>query len=254
MKGIRASAHGTNVPIGRGDPGRHLEERSMFARPRILSLIAVVLALTALSLPLQILWVNQQMSWLNWSAFAGCLLCAGLAWQASPYLRLTLPLLCLLVGINNLLFGYGASDYAVWILANLSTLVIMAICSPIFYGHTRKVLERPDLRWWMSKERKVIQIPIAIEGTRVSAIQALTFDLSESGTFISGVTSVGVGDQIEMHMNVNDLRQLRVQGRVVRRVQAKGRYPSGVGVEFQQMSAQQKRDLRSLLERPPELT
>lgn len=235
----------------------------MRRRPRVMLYLSLLFGALALAIPLQAMVIYghdwhelstalAKLTELNWLV-VGSLLCgAVLLWQASPHIRWFVPLVIGLVAINNFVVGYYATDFSAT-LTLLATLGFALMNLPLLHPDSINVFLHPERRWWMRAERHRLAIPVAIEGTRLASLRAETYDLSETGAFIPQVRNIGVGDWITVRMTFGALTQIRCQGRVVRRTEARGIYPAGVGIRFEGVSWRQRRELRKCLTRHLEL-
>jgi hypothetical protein len=231
----------------------------MSHRPRGLTFIAMAFIAVALAMPLQVVliyghdfaeWtaIFAKLTWLNWCVCSGLLGCAALLWRASPYALWGLPTLFVLIALNNVAVIYYSTDYAAWLVV-VATLGFAALNFPLMDPKVMMILHHPERRWWLSANRVRMSLPVAIEGTRLAAIKGETFNVSETGIFVPHVNVVGVGDWITVRLTFGTFKQFRCQGRVVRRSDAKGEYPDGVGIEFVSVPWRQKRELRRHLAR-----
>jgi Tfp pilus assembly protein PilZ len=231
----------------------------MARRPKALTILSFVFLLLAGSMPLQIMvlyghgfaeWsaVISKLTLFNWFVLTGLALNAALLWRVSPYLRYTMPVLMGAILVNNWIAGYYATDFSLWT-TTLGTLAFSVLNIPLLDDHVLWVMQHPERRWWIRAERKRLSVPIFIEGARLNSLKAETFDLSQSGVFVPGTRDLGVGDWVFVRLQFDHLAQLRCQARVVRRNEAKGEYPAGIGIEFMDMSWRQKRDLRRRIRR-----
>ena len=212
----------------------------------------------ALALPAQIMvlyghgfeeWsaVLAKLTLLNWMVIGGALISAVLVWQASAFLRYSVPAMIAIITVNNLVVGFYATDYSM--LATIGgTIAFVLLNFPLLHPKIQWLLIHPDKRWWMRAERKRLTIPITIEGTRLLAMQSETFDVSESGAFITSDKEFAIGDWLTVRMKFGMFRKIRCQARVVRRAKPAGIYPSGVGVQFVNMSWRDRRELKRCLE------
>ena len=57
--------------------------------------------------------------------------------------------------------------------------------------------------------------------------------------------------KVTITISLGTFAQIRCEGRVVRHADAKGKYPSGIGVEFLDLSRYQKTELKKYLSRQP---
>lgn len=235
----------------------------MRQRPRVMLYLSFLFVVIALSIPLQAMVIYghewrelstalAKLTELNWLVVGGLIVGAGLLWQASPHTRWFVPLVIVLVAINNSVVGYYATDFTPT-MTLLATLGFALMNLPLLHPDSLNVFLHPERRWWIRAERHRLAIPVAIEGTRLASLRAETFDLSETGAFIPQVRNIGVGDWITVRMTFGAFTQIRCQGRVVRRTEARGIYPAGVGIQFEGVSWRQRRELRKCLARQAEL-
>lgn len=231
----------------------------MARRPRALTIVSCIFVMLALSMPMQVMllyghgvseWsaVLAKLTSFNWIVLAGLVANAVLLWRVSPWLRYTMPALMAAMLVNNWLAGYYATDFSLWT-TTLGTLAFSVLNIPMLDDHVLWIMQHPERRWWIRAERKRLSLPIFIEGTRLSSVKAETFDVSRSGAFVPGLSELSVGDWISVRLQFDPLAQLRVQARVVRRREAVGQYPAGYGIEFQDMSWWQRREIRRQLRR-----
>ncbi len=232
-------------------------------RPYTLTFLTLFLITLAFFMPVQAMlvyghdlseWsaVLNKLTWLNWMVAAGMLSCAALLWRASPHSQWSVPLLIALVGLNNYYVGSYATDFSQWV-ALMATLGFLAVNVPLMGPQTFAVLRQPERRWWLTAPRRRLVVPVAIEGTQLAAIRTDTHNVSESGAFVPMDRTVGVGDWITMRLNFGSLTQFRCQGRVVRRSEATGDTPAGIGIEFMGLPWRQRRELRKHIARAAEL-
>lgn len=227
----------------------------MQRRPITLIVLALFLACVALSLPAQIMLiyghsldelgaVAGKLTVLNWLVMAGCLTCAGLIANASPHSRRAMALLTGVVALNNFFVGYYATDFSPAVAA-FATFTFGLLNAPLWSKPMRELMKHPDRRWWLRSPRHRLSIPVLINSARKIPVRAESFDLSETGLFIPvGDTHLQVDDRITLRLSFGTFARVRCEGRVVRRANAKGTYPAGVGVEFTGLDWRQKRALR----------
>ncbi len=224
-----------------------------------LTLLSFACACLALAMPLQIMllyghglseWTSiwSKLTWINNIIVLGLLVNAILLWQVSPLLKFTVPILLMLVGVNNYIVGFYATDFSM-LTTSLGTFGFLLLHIPILDKRVRWILVNPERRWWRRADRYRVSIPLVVEGVRLHSVRAETFDVSESGLFILGHEMLSVGDWVSLKMTFDSLSQVRARARVVRRTEAAGIYPSGVGVEFMDLSWRQRRELRRYLGR-----
>lgn len=230
----------------------------MRSKPAWLNLIAVAFLFVALSFPMQIMliyghsWselsaVFNKLTVLNLIVIAGLISCSYLLWRAAPICRMAVPFTIAAVIVNNGVVGYYAIDYSFWY-AHLATVGFVCLNLPLaFDARVQWILNHPEKRWWVRAERKRLAVPVTIEGTRLEPVKFETFDISRSGAFVSGLHDFGVGDWITVRLILGDLAHVQCRARVVRRTDAAGIYPPGIGVKFMNLGWRQRRELSRYL-------
>lgn len=237
----------------------------MHRRPKTLWLVSSGLAATGLSLPLQVFWIYEndwdeifsvleKLTLPNWMVVVGSLLCASLVARASSWTRVALPLLIALVAVNNAIVGYYSINYSP-LVANLATVGFLALNLPLLRPSVRAVFGESRRRWWKMAPRKRVSIPILLD-SRAVTLRAETFDVSSTGAFIPWpmLDSMKSDLPIRVCMTLGEYRQLRCHARVVRRDCAKGRYPAGIGIQFEGLAWRQRMELQRYLGRVVEAT
>jgi len=224
-------------------------------RPTLFLLLSAVLVVVAMSLPIQafVIYEHPLAEWaqalgkltsLNWVVFVGTLLAAFSIYRVSAFCPWVMLTLTVLVGLNNFVVGYAAIDYSPEV-AWLGTLVFSLLNIPLWLESTRALMIQPELRIWSQAERRRMQVPIVIDVFRKTPLKAETFDLSETGAFIPlSSANLRVDENISVRMTFGAFTHIRCEGRVVRRDEARGRYPAGVGIEFTNLNWRNRRELR----------
>lgn len=198
--------------------------------------------------PTELLAIWHKLTWLNQVVMIGLLANAVLLYQVSPYLTYTIPGLIMAMIVNNYIVGYYSTDFSPYATA-FATIGFLALNLPMLDTRVLWVLKHPDRRWWRRSERKQLSVPLQIEGARLNPIRTESFDLSETGMFIAGPQGLGVGDWVNVKLAFDSLSQVRARARVVRKAEAKGIYPAGVGVEFVDLTYAQRRMLKRSIDR-----
>lgn len=231
----------------------------MRGRPLILPALMLAFFAIAASFPMQVMLLHEhtvaewpatlyKLTWLNWMVMFGAVFCGVLIYQASPMVTQTVPLMIVLVGLNNLFVGYYATDYSM-ATTSLGTLAFAALNLPLLSREVRELIRHPERRWWRSAARLRIPLPVYLDGPAWLKLDAETWDLSETGAFIPMPRSdLHVGGRVRLNLKLGVDRQLKLEAKVVRHSDAKGTYPAGVGVQFMNMDHEQRRELRRYLE------
>ncbi|MBX3021392.1 MAG: PilZ domain-containing protein [Bdellovibrionales bacterium] len=227
----------------------------MQRRPRPLLALSFALVAVGLALPAQIMvlyghtWhefsaVAGKLTILNWLVIAGCLVTAFLVANASPLSRRAMLALTGVVAMNNFFVGYYAIDFSPFTAA-LGTLGFAALNGPLWMPEVTELIRQPHRRWWMRSHRHRLSLPLIIGSPRKVSLRAETFDVSETGLFIPlKGAPLSVDDRITLRLSFGTFARLRCEGRVVRCTEARGIYPSGVGIEFTGLDRRQRRELR----------
>lgn len=245
----------------------------MKTRPKIFIGYAILFVLLAISFPIQIALLYEhgifeigailsKMTFLNWAVFWGFIVSAVLMVRVSPKGRFIVPFMLAAVLLNNLavsLTGLNFDPLVPW----LASLGFGALCLPLsFYQPALELMNNPEKRWWLRSERARVQAPVLVNPFKSSSFRTKTFDLSETGAFISfenndaqggeasfGLPVLQVSDRLNLCLNVGHISQLRFEAEVVRRSEANGSYPSGVGIRFTSLDWRDRKELRRYLRR-----
>ncbi len=196
--------------------------------------------------PLEVMAILHKLTWLNLLVFGGLIANAILLWQVSPWLRISVPALIVLTAANNYFVGHFATDFSL-LTTTGATLVFAATTLPLLDQRVKWILRHPDRRWWRRAERHRVHVPLTMDGIRLATLRSETFDVSESGLFIAGQPGLSVGDWINLKITFDAVSQVRTKARVVRRTEARGNYPAGLGIEFIDLSSNQRHALRKNL-------
>lgn len=233
--------------------------KGVLRRPFTLIAVAAALIAVAISLPLQVMvlyghgfselsQVFHKLTSLNYLTVAGCVLAGVLVYQASVFARFAVPALLFIVAVNNFFVGYFATDFS-FLTASMATLVFGALLTPLYMGEVRELFLHPERRWWRSKARIALSLPVFV-GDSEHKVNGETYDISETGLFmrLSG-EDLAVDGTVNICLTLGELRQIRCNAKVVRRSPAKGSYPAGVGLQFTDLHWRQRRELKHYLAR-----
>lgn len=254
----------------------------MKSRPRVLVWIAAALWIAASSIPIQLIiysWLGggaplapleliEQMSGLAWALLVLALASGLLILKASRF-----GVLLSVVFAGALAWSHWELAQANSSLAQLAPSVIplsvllgtLLIHVPLLTPAIRRLLGNPKLRWWLTRPRYRSQAAAVIWPVLGGEIQAATFDLSEGGAFLIPRTSdetragrdrLAVGSRLSLRIRLDSDHVFHCQGEVVRRANARGLYPAGVGVRFLSVDGSDRALLKRYLslQPAPELT
>lgn len=219
----------------------------MRTKPIFFTVMPMIFAGLAIALPLQIA-ILYGLSPLDFEAIfskltpinIGLIGLFGYAAYAtrklSRHLFVALPFINLVVFINNYIVGSLGADFSIFE-TTLASSAFFAL-SLTFYNQTiYKIINEPGARWWQSRPRKELSVPITIH-TTTDIIQTKSFDISESGVFAIGdggleLFQAAKGQEIDLSFHLEG-QVLKCRGTIVRKALPKGRYPEGVGIHFSQ--------------------
>lgn len=237
----------------------------MSKRPLMLYLIPLFLLSIALSFPIQaaLLYDHQlselgailsKITFVNW--FTMIVICATAysLYQGSAYCKLLIPLSIGTVILNNYFVGQWGQDFNMAESSMASVLFAFSF-APLMHKPTLTVLTDPKKRWWARAQRHMTQVPITINPFVGQTLNARTFDISDSGVFVSlssdDLSNIPkVGDKLRLSITLGSMKKLKCDARVVRFAKPTGIYPQGLGLEFIQIDKQDKVDLKRYLSAP----
>lgn len=234
----------------------------MVHRPKALVALSVFLIGVAVGYPVQIMLLYEhglseigavlaKVTPMNWLVMMGSVVCAVLAYRASPRLWTAYPILSIVVAWNNMLVSELGDDYSPFTTA-MATLGFAGIGGLLFTADAWELMRHPEKRWWLRPVRKQISAPVFIIPQQGESFRAETFDVSNSGAFVRVTnrdifSAIKAGDKISLRMTVGALTVLRCEAQIVRRDTARGCYPDGLGIQFRGMKRSDARELRKYL-------
>jgi hypothetical protein len=225
--------------------------------------MSVLFVAIAISMPVQIMSlyghgfseaaaILNKLTVFNWLVMIALAVSAFMVANASPGFLYSVWCLIGLVAVNNFFVGYHAIDYSPWSAA-FATVAFGAINLPLLRREDiRFLMANPDSRWWRVSLRKTVHLPVILTGKKFQRVRGETFDLSESGMFVpmmEGQAQLQLHQKISITLTLGTFAQIRCDGRVVRFAEAKGKYPSGMGIEFIELSRHQKLEIKKYLSR-----
>lgn len=235
----------------------------MRAKPRRLDALALFLLGITVAMPLQIMIMYGNMpieigailaklAPLNWLILGLAPLTAWFIHRASPFVIVTGPILTLLVIRNNWLVAEIGNDYSPWFVGISTGAFVLAMAS-LTTRETRDLLLNPGHRWWLTPRRKrtVVPVHVVVPGVGEYSFDSETFDISESGAFITFMRKIAIGTDcsvsIELDRVNKDLGQIKCRAEIVRATEAYGQYPSGIGVRFIGLGREERQILNSYI-------
>ena len=230
----------------------------MPSKPKSLTFIAWSLLFVALSMPAQVFLlyghgpqeidlVLNKLSFLNWIVVVGAMCTAVLVERVSKWALWAVPIWMIAAGVNNAFVGYFGTDFTLT-QSIIATASLVMILSPIYRSSILKLFIQPEQRWWLRAERKKIQLPICVSGSRKVSLLAETHDISSSGAFLTCDTELLTDDELEIDLNFGIEKNWRCRARVARRAAPSGSYPMGIGLSFIDVKPSQRRELERLIE------
>jgi hypothetical protein len=240
----------------------------MKEKPIIFNFLWLFFTAIAISLPLQVAFLYEhdltllsewqsvlmKLTPLNWIVALATLVNAALCFTANPYIRYSIPASIVLVGINNFFVGSWGTDFSL-LLTWIGTLAYAVMSYSYIYAHGLEAIENPQKQWWKIPKRMKRSYPVWIEWNGQRKLLAKTFDISKTGAFVSSMTQspslfpddLDIGEKVKVLIGTNQ-GELKIPATVIRREKiARGLYPSGLGLSFDQMALSQNFLLRRVL-------
>lgn len=226
----------------------------MKSKPRLFDAIAGVLLVLLLAFPVQVMFLYGHYPWevmpilsklsiLNWLTMIGCGYTAFCAYTAAPQFKIALPLLTFLVAWNNMVVAYVGYDYHS-LTTILATVIFAASNAVFFHAEIQLLMAAPYKRWWLIPPRLKVNVPVFVSPQRSEGFSTDTFDISAGGTFIPTKSAMASqlmeGETLSLSFKLGAFRTLRCDARVIRHQKAKGTYPDGIGVRFENLNRQQQ--------------
>jgi hypothetical protein len=235
---------------------------TMRTQPKVFLVLGMALIGVALAYPIQIMEIYDhgvfeidsvagKLAPLNWAVIIGCLVVALAAFRASPLTLISFPMLTMLVAWNNWVVGQVGTDYTA-VATSFATLGFASLGGLLFNTQAWEVIMHPERRWWQRPERVAVDAPVFVIPPQGEPFRAQTFDVSASGAFIRLANDevpgmVREGDKISLRLTMGALTVLRCEAKVIRCTEARGHYPSGLGVEFTNLNRHESKELRKFL-------
>lgn len=240
----------------------------MRRRPRLLLVMALIFLGIVISFPVQVALlyghglseipqIVAKISLLNYLVALTLVGNIPLILRASQWLWVSLPFTLVLVGWNNWVVATAGQDFSP-LVTWLATLTFSLLGGFMFVPSVWSLMREPKRRWWLQAQRKEVSLPITLKPVRGNPIAARTFDLSRTGAFIpldesfKGTGAVVAGDIVVINFSLGSLSRISCNARVVRRTEASGHYPEGLGLQFLELKRGHERILRDYMESLPE--
>ncbi|PIK15372.1 PilZ domain-containing protein [Halobacteriovorax sp. JY17] len=241
----------------------------MRERPRLLIMTCIVLVGIVVSIPLQILLQSDvtainysillnQITIFNWFVILACLSTMVLTINGHKLLGYSIVPLLMAIHINNY-FVFKYALHTQWYTPVVASLICTAIAILFMFNKSvRFTMKNQEKRWWLIPKRFQKTLPIWVVLDDNQCVLAHTFDLSKTGTFISTVNGANqelereleLGKEVKILIGDKDDVEFHCQASVVRKANAKGNYPSGIGLHFKSISFIEKFHLSRILNNP----
>jgi len=220
--------------------------------------MSLAYALIALSFPLQILFLYEhpmseipqalsKLTFFNWIVI-GALGCGSvLFYRGSTKMVPAAIAVTVLVLANNILVGVFGEDFQLWQTLGASVL-FGSLHLSLRNEEVRKLIQQPELRWWRTAYRQKLRIPVILRTKNYHHLNFESFDISDTGIFISAtpglvasLKGLKLGEIAVLTMKFDTLTQIRCNARIARISEGGGQYPSGIGIEFVDLSAKDRK-------------
>ncbi len=219
-------------------------------------LVAAILVAQVVYLAGPSLWDHPQdfalyFNSLNVSIILLSVLSGFAALSVSQSLWFLLPLGLGLMALNNYVSGQAALQFSMW-QTTVSTLIFAAMHIAYLHPDMRRMLLRPELRWWAVPTRTLFEAPVFIEGADGLKVRARSFDISKTGLFVQvGLDQIAKierpGEPLSLKLTHGRFHVMKLSIDLVRMTRGSGRYPEGVGLMFKNLKAEQRSFINALL-------
>lgn len=214
-------------------------------KPKFIKFMSIVFALLAISFPVQIMFMFGYMPWefvsiatkltpLNYILIGFFFYASYLTYKTNKLVFIMLPFLNFFVFLNNFVVAeYGqVFTHAQTIVASTAFLLVTL---SFYQKDIYNVYNDLKFRWWLTSPRFKEQMPVIIS-YQGEDFRCTTFDISRTGMFIKTddlykVFKIENNKDIEIKFIVGK-KSIILQAQVVRKSIAKGQYPAGIGVHF----------------------
>lgn len=225
----------------------------MNKKPLFFSLMPWILAMITLSMPLQISFIYgispfdikaifSKLTPLNYVLMGLFTWLSFATYKIDKNLFILLPFINLFVFLNNYVVGSFGEDFNI-IQTTLASCFFLGMTLMYYLRDNYKIISDLKNRWWLTKPRKQIDVPLTIVGSN-ELIKTKSFDLSETGLFALNDPDFELFQlpknkvvDITIHCGGNNLK---MRGKLVRKALRKGHYPEGVGIQFDEVDPQFK--------------
>jgi hypothetical protein len=229
------------------------------SRPLVFSFITFLLLGSIISVPLQIVYFSgatkvnlsilvNQISLFNWIVIFMSLITAIYSYFADSKVVISAIVLTASIFLNNyFVFSYAENIH--WTLPILSSLFALSMLVSIFSNQNfRHAVFNQDKRWWLIPKRHRKTLPIWIQINDDKCLLARTYDVSKSGAFVSSISGIQnfiekglkVGSKVRVLIGDRENIEFQCHASVIRKSQAKGDYPSGIGLHFDKVTLKDK--------------
>ncbi|EPZ51244.1 type IV pilus assembly protein PilZ [Bacteriovorax sp. BAL6_X] len=230
----------------------------MKIKPLIFNIYAFVFIAIAVSIPIQVMFLYghgatdigaiwSKMTVFNFMVMASCFLNAYFSFTAQDDIKWSFPLSIGFVCLNNsIVLVYGNDFEAASVI--LSTFAYILMTSYFILSHETNVINSPAAQWWKTAIRYQAPLPTKVSSTDIPINLGETFDISRTGAYISYNTPTqkdifNCGDTFTFNIGTD----LELKAKVVRKSNAVGRYPEGMGVQFVELGVAERLQLEKLL-------
>ena len=238
----------------------------MKSKPFIFNCITILLTLSILSIPLQILFFSgpteinykiliNQLSIFNWLVILMSAITAIYSFFADSKVVVSSIVLLGSVLLNNY-FVIMYAENIHWTLPVASSLFSISVVAAVFMNKKfRNAVFNQEKRWWLIPKRHKKTLPIWIQINDDKCLLARTFDVSKSGAFVSSISGIQnfiekgltVGSKVRVLIGDKDNIEFQCDASVIRKTNASGIYPSGIGLHFDKVAMKGKFALSKII-------
>ncbi len=229
----------------------------MRKRPIALFIFSICMMGVALSFPIQVTYLQdfesmfKMLTVLNIIVMVLCAVTSAAVFKLHKSFRVLLPITVVAVIFNNWWVGYVGFNFEP-LQTSFASLMFIGLCSVLLEKSTYRVLANPKLKWWDVPKRSKITVPVTLTPlVRGLPLSKKSFDISETGFFMQGLEpkeleQFNVGEKFVVCINFSKILKVRCEAKVVRKSTKKGIYPTGVGLQFEEIDERVRTAIRTL--------
>ena len=220
----------------------------MNKRPLYIPVMALFFLVTGLFFPIQIAYIFNvnlfdfshiinKLTALNLISMALLFTSSALTLKMNKNIFLLLPILNFFIFINNYIVAEYGQHYS-HTNTIISSMAFLVISLGFYQKDMHKMFHDLKFRYWLSSKRFTRNMPIIVEFDN-KAVSTTTHDISKSGMFIvdkhfGKLYELERNKEIIVKISLGRKRTINMKAKIVRKTMARGTYPQGIGIQFEE--------------------